>query len=327
MLGNSMMRRLFLATLVASALVLFFHVPVSPSADHSPAHEFHAGQVIEVKTGHSIPFDDWMAALLDQEVIYLGEEHRNQWHVEAALRILKALLSRGRQPALALEMFGWDGQAGLNQYLSDPEMTRDQFLHDSRWEQNWGGPFDDYAPLIVFARARRTPVLALNPPRPLVRRVASHGLARVFEEEDMNRLGLKKEALVEDQAYRDVILKQLRLCHSGLSEEAYQRMYEASMFRDEGMAKTIADHLSRILPESGTATGPLLSYTGSGHIQYRLPVPHRVLRRKSGLVKQTTVYLTSIQTLEEVHHLVRESIADYLWLTPIGAHGAPQHCR
>jgi len=35
-------------------------------------------------------------------VIYLGEEHRNNWHIEAALKILNALIENHRHPLLAM---------------------------------------------------------------------------------------------------------------------------------------------------------------------------------------------------------------------------------
>lgn len=310
--------------------LLIVRAPALLSAEPSglPAPEpqvFREWQVLEVKTGRPVAFDEWIAALAGHDVIYLGEEHRNRSHVAAALRILEAFLARGRRPALALEMFGWDGQAGLDRYLSNRDMAREQFLGEARWEQNWGGPFDDYEPLINFARGHGVPVLALNPPRPLVRQVAAQGLAQALTDPVMNRWGLWNDLLVDDRPYREMILRQLRLCHKGLSEDGYQRMYEASMFRDEGMAKTISGYLQRARP----GEGPVVSYTGGGHIQHRLPVPNRVLRRRNAAVKQTTVYLTALapNLAPDIQELVRETIAEYLWLTPLSAHGAPRRCR
>ena len=299
-------------------------VQVSAGEDSS-IQAFQEWQVLEVKTARAVSFQDWMTELVSSDVIYLGEEHRNRFHVEAALKILDALLARDRQPILAIEMFGWDGQAGLDYYLSDQQATRDRFLQESRWEQNWGGAYDDYEPLINFARERHLSVLALNPPRSLVRRVATQGLARALADPDMNRWGMRNELLFDEPAYRDVILKQLHLCHAGLSENDYRRMYEASIFRDEGMAKTISAHLGN----AQAGVGPIVSYTGSGHIQYRLPVPNRVQRRRTGSVKQTTVYLASFESsrVEEIRELLRDAIADYVWLTPLSGHGAPRRCR
>jgi uncharacterized iron-regulated protein len=222
-------------------------------------------------------------------VIYLGEEHRNHWHIEAALKILNALIENHRHPLLAMEMFGWDGQAALNQSMTDASMSRAQFLDASHWQQNWGGAYEDYEPLVSFVSRHHLPLLALNPPRPLVRKVATQGLHSAMNDPDMAAWGMKDQQIVEDEQYREVILRQLQLCHGGLPASAYERMYEASMFRDEGMAKTIADALRSASTNSATTSGPIISYTGGGHIQYQLPIPNRVLRNQAGNVKQKSV--------------------------------------
>jgi uncharacterized iron-regulated protein len=311
---------------------------VSPTG--SQAAPLKEWQIWEVKTGRLLGFEELMMDLADRDVIYLGEEHHNQWHVEAALKVLTAL-SRDRRPILALEMFAWDGQGALNRYLADKEQPRDQFLKESRWEHNWGGAFEDYEPLMAFARVHRLSVLALNPPRSLVRLVAKEGLAKALAEPSMAEWGMTEEPFPEDPAYREMIVKPLRQCHGGLTDQAYQRMYEASMFRDEGMAKTISGRLRRQVDPSqpeqrtdhqpglqtGPQDGPIVSYTGGGHIQYQLTVPNRVIRR-NGRVRQATIYLTSFEPerADDIRTLMKEPVADYLWLTPLGAHGAPRRC-
>jgi uncharacterized iron-regulated protein len=313
---------LFLAFSSWAGLSAETETKISPST-------FEAWQVLDVQTGKLIAFDEWVTLLAEQEVIYLGEEHRNQWHIEAALKVLRAIMDRGTQPLLAMEMFGWDGQAAIDRYLHDSSMTREQFLKASHWEQNWGGAFHDYEPLVAFAHTSHLSLLALNPPRPLVRNVSAHGLKYALNDPEITAWGLDGTHLVEDAAYREVILRQLQLCHGGLAEEAYERMYQASMFRDEGMAKTIADFLGSASGDPTSGVGPLVSYTGGGHIQYHLPVPKRVSRRRAGAVKQKTVYMTSFRPdhPEEAQELLRDGIADYLWLTPVSAGGPAQRCR
>ncbi|MFM8552022.1 MAG: ChaN family lipoprotein [Nitrospiraceae bacterium] len=324
--------------LAAPVFALALASPMAVSADGPVAHDsapptFQEWQVWEVRTGRVISVDELVAALSQLDVVYLGEEHHNHWHVEAALRVLRKLSSQGLRPALALEMFGWDGQAGLDRYLADKAWGRDFFLKEARWEQNWGGAFEDYEPLVAWARQQDIQVLALNPPKSLVRLVAKQGLAQAMTDSEMERWGMKGEALADEPAYHDMIVKPLRQCHGGLSDDAYRRMYEASMFRDEGMAKTIAEALQRRAAgvgfEVGRATGPIVSYTGGGHVQYRLPVPNRVVRRRGGAVGQATIYLTSFESgrADELRGLMRDGVADYLWLTPLGAQGAPKRCR
>ena len=194
-------------------------------------------QVLETRTGLPLAFEDLASQWAAEDVIYLGEEHHNRNHIEAALKTMRALIARNRRPVLGLEMFSWDGQAALDHYLTNPEMATDAFLEEAHWKQNWGGTYEEYEPLIAFARDHRLSLIALNPPRSLVREVARDGIDKARTKPEMGQWAMRDEPLVEDPEYRDRILKQLHSCHDGLTNAAYERMYEASVFRDESMAK------------------------------------------------------------------------------------------
>jgi uncharacterized iron-regulated protein len=301
----------------------------TPSGMLSLPSSFHTGQVWDVQAGRPVDIEPWLADLASARIIYFGEEHRNPWHIEAALRVLQALTSQGRTPVLALEMFDWESQSALDRYLSDTPPSREEFLTEARWEETWGGPFEDYEPLVNFARNHHLPLVALNPPRALVRLVAKQGLARAKQDERMALWGMRDETLSDDPRYRSVVFDQIRRCHAELPDEAYQRLYEASVFRDEGMAKTIAEYL-RQHPQSARM-GPVVVYTGTGHMQYRLPVPNRVARRLGSNVAahQRTIYLMAYEPsrADAIRELLREPIADYVWLTPLGPDGPPRSCR
>jgi uncharacterized iron-regulated protein len=289
---------------------------------------FKEWQIIDTATGQPVSLDQWTVWLLQQEIIYLGEEHHNRFHIDAALTVLQSLKAKGRTPALAMEMFGWDGQSALDQYVSGLEMNRQEFLEAVRWRQNWGGPFEDYEPLIHFAKEHHSTVDAMNPPKPLVRIVAKSGLAQAESDPMMAQWGMKDEILVDDPIYRARILGQLQACHGKGDDSLYQMMLDASMFRDEGMAKILVRRLNQIRSGNDTMDGPLVSYTGAGHIQYNLPVPKRVTRRLANQVRQVSVYMTSFDVgrFEEFQDMIREKIADFLWLTPMSAKGPPRRC-
>jgi uncharacterized iron-regulated protein len=297
----------------------------SQDGRHVPFKEW---QVIDTATGQPVSLDQWTALLLQQDIIYLGEEHHNRFHIDAAMTVLRRLKAEGRTPVLAMEMFGWDGQAALDQYLSGSEMNRQEFLEAVRWQQNWGGPFEDYEPLVRLAKEQLWAVDAMNPPKALVRIVAKNGLAQAESDPMMAQWGMKNEAIVDDPIYRTRILQQLQACHGGGADSFYQTMLEASMVRDEGMAKTLAHRLNQIRSGSDTMAGPLVSYTGGGHIQYNLPVPKRVARRLTDQVRQVSVYMRSFEVgrIEELQDMIREKIADYLWLTPVSTQGPPPRC-
>jgi uncharacterized iron-regulated protein len=289
---------------------------------------FKEWQVIDTATGQPVDLDQWTTLLLQQDVIYLGEEHRNRFHIDAALTVLRRLSAEGRAPALGMEMFGWDGQEGLDKYIFGSNMNRQEFLQAAKWHQNWGGSYEDYEPLVQLAKEHRWAVDAMNPPKPLVRIVAKHGLTQAQSDPLMDQWGMKDEVIVDDPMYRARILQQLQACHGGGADSSYQTMFEASMVRDEGMAKTLVHRLNQIRLEGDRMAGPLVSYTGNGHIQYNLPVPKRVARRLTGQVRQVSVYMTSFEIgrIEEFQDMIREKIADYLWLTPVSEKGPPRRC-
>ena len=295
---------------------------------NSPVTSWQAGRVIDVKTGQSVDLPTFLLSLTRFDIVYLGEEHYNQHHIDAALSVLQTMLANGRRPVLTMEMFGWDGQPALDEYLTTPGQDRQTFLDQSRWKQNWGGAFENYEPLVIFSREHRIMLQAMNPPKPLIRQVVKLGLDEARKGPDWTEWGMDRENIVDDQAYRARILDQLKRCHGGGIDEDYARMYEASMVRDEGMAKTVTAALltARQRPQDHAV---ILSYTGGGHIQFNLPIPTRVARRIDGQIAQATVYLASFDhtRVEDIQDLVRDGIADYVWLTPISQQGPPQRCK
>jgi uncharacterized iron-regulated protein len=308
--------------IAASLPAIVARTPLAAERQASP--KFQEWQIIETITSQQLSFEEFALRLAAAEIVYIGEEHHNGSHIEAAVKLLEMLQQQKRRPVLGLEMFSWDAQAILDRYVFESTLPKEQFLKDAHWQQNWGGIYEEYEPLIDFARRHRLRVIALNPPRSLVRKVAKQGIASAMSDAEMSRWGMQDDILVEDPQYRDTILKQLRACHTGLADDAYQRMYEASVFRDEGMAKTISDALGGL----AEGAGPILSYTGAGHIQYRLPIPNRVSRRQPTPVRQITVYLAAFDPgrVPEIQELLEPPIADYLWLTPLGQHGPSRRC-
>ncbi|MDH5700351.1 MAG: ChaN family lipoprotein, partial [Nitrospirota bacterium] len=108
---------------------------------------FGVNHIYDVSRQQATTFDDLLPQLLTADVIYIGEEHYTPSHLEAAQTILNALLAHDRHPALAMEMFSWDGQHGLDRYIHESGFTTEQLVKDSQWNANWGGEFADYQPL------------------------------------------------------------------------------------------------------------------------------------------------------------------------------------
>ena len=311
--------RIFIGIL-GSLYLLTLGVACAWTQEH---HTLKIGQLFDVKTGQVMSFENLTPRLLDADVIYIGEEHYTPSHVEAALTIMDVLLAADRKPALAMEMFSWDGQTALDRYGRGEISTKEQFLQESAWEKNWGGDFKDYEPLIAYAKDHQLSVYALNPPRTLVRLVASKGLAEALHDSSMREWKIDERMSLDDPEYRRIIFDQIKSCHGGMPDKAYQRFYEASIFRDEGMAKVIKEYL-----RTKGANSPLVSYTGGGHIQYRVPIPNRVRKGQNSQVKDISIYLIALDPAreEDVLETIHDGIADYVWLTAMGPRGPQPRC-
>ena len=100
-------------------------------------------------------------ALIDFDVIFVGEIHDSRLAHKAELTLLTGLSKRDPDLVLALEMFERDVQHILDAYLQG-KISEDKFLKQSR---PWPNYQDDYRPLIELAKTKGIPVIAANVPR------------------------------------------------------------------------------------------------------------------------------------------------------------------
>lgn len=311
----------FLALLMCMALLgAAIGCAASPSTSAHPT--FEVGQIYDVSRQESISFKELLPHILSADVIFLGEEHYTPSHLQAAQKILDTLLAHQRHPVLAMEMFSWDAQPALDRYLQEPGFTAEQLRKASFWDSNWGGEFADYQPLVTFAHSHQLRIVGLNPPRPLVRLVATQGLQEARQNPEMRKWPMK-ELVTDDPEYENLIFEQIEACHPGLPDHVYRRIFEASIFRDEGMAQVISDYLT----EKPPTAGPMVSYTGGGHIQYNIPIPKRVARKHPD-TEFLTIHLETWHPSKEddIRSEMKAGIADFLWLTSLGPKGLQPGC-
>lgn len=121
-----------------------------------------------------------LEAMAGVDVVFLGENHDDPVTHQLQEEILRELHRRvgARRPTvLSLEMFEGDVQGMVDEYLRGL-ITEDHFLRSSRPWPNYGS---DYRPLVEYARGEGLPVVAANPPRRYVNRVAREGPASLME--------------------------------------------------------------------------------------------------------------------------------------------------
>jgi uncharacterized iron-regulated protein len=244
-------------------------VPPCAPVQSKPAG-LQIGDVVETATGNVIGMNELAAKLCNASIVYVGEIHTNSEDHKAQLDILRRLSQGGQCVELGMEMFPVAAQPILDRYIR-AEMTEDEFLSEVKWNEIWGFPYQLYRGLIDFQKDRCMPVLGLNAPIDVVRKIAHSGLGSLTPEQ---RSQVAREFHLDDPRNRLRVHKEYAV-HGKASIKDFESFFEAQLAWEETMAQTLAERL-----EKTGAKCKILVAIGAGHISAGLGVPYLTFIRK-----------------------------------------------
>jgi uncharacterized iron-regulated protein len=234
-----------------------------------------------------------LQSLRAANIIYLGEIHDSKTDHQDQLTILQDLRQHHPKVAIGLEMFQKPFQGALDRYLAG-QISETELQAQSEYQQRWGFPWENYAPLLRFAKAQQIPAIALNTPTEITRKVAKQGLASL-QGDDLKYIPPLAEIDRSNQIYRDqifAIYRQHQL-QATTNSKSFDRFYEAQILWDETMAATAATFY-RQNPQHR-----LVIIAGQAHIRYGHGIPSRLRRRLPDLkTVQNSVMLSGIDKWE-----------------------------
>ena len=160
-------------------------------------------------------------------IVYVGEFHDNAAHHAAQLAVIQSLDKRKRPVAVGLEMFQHIEQSILDAWvartLSEGEMRR-------AFARNWSQDWHLYREIFLYCRDRRIPMIGLNVPRSITRKVARNGFESLTSEE----IGKLPPIVCRvDREYEEFLR---RVLGSHGSESGFRRFCEAQLVWDTAMA-------------------------------------------------------------------------------------------
>lgn len=229
--------------------------------------------------------------LVNERVVFVGERHDDYTDHLNQLEIIRGLHERDIPLAIGVEFFQQPFQHALDRYISG-EIDEKTFLIESEYFNNWRMDYQLYRPIMKYAQEHAIPVIALDIPRSIVRKVSREGLDSLTEEE---RALIPAEIDRSDERYRES-LKQTFMQHN-LSEVDPENFVKAQLVRDEVMAQRAVDYLKE------NPQHHMVILAGEGHITYRSGIPNRLDRRLD---------TRSITILNNVHDTLPPDVADYV---------------
>lgn len=223
------------------------------TASPGSAAEADLQPVYDLRAARQTTLSDWIPELLKSRVVIVGEQHTDERHHRAQLRVIQALHAAGAKVAVGLEMFRKNSQGDLDRWVSGAAGPEE---FEKIFQENWGYPWPAYQPIFEYARRVKIPMLGLNVPREITRQVARGGFQSLTEAE---RGQLADVTCQIDEEY-------MRYIRGAYGAHAHGNMNflffcEAQMVWDSAMAV----HTLEYLKTHPDATVVVL--TGVGHAQ------------------------------------------------------------
>jgi uncharacterized iron-regulated protein len=252
--------------------------------------------VHKVSEGRTISFEQMIEEVRKSDIVFVGELHGSAEHHELQLAVIRALHEADVPLAVGLEMFRQDSQHELNQWV-EGKVTEKQFV--SLFYENWRVAWPLYRPIFRYAREHGVPLVGLNVPGELSRKVSRKGFSSLTEKE---RKALPPGITCDvDRTYM-AFIKQAYSDH-GVDKKSFINFCEAQMVWDTSMAWHIIEYRRK------NPGGVIVVLAGTGHA-WKRGIPEQV-RRQSGL--SFKVILPEIPSRVEQGKITIED-ADYIFL-------------
>jgi uncharacterized iron-regulated protein len=209
-----------------------------------------------------IPYGQMVDDLRKAGIVFVGEMHDREVHHKWQLDIIRALRTAKTPIAVGFEMFTYESQKDLDNWVAGTIPDSD-FI--KTYYRNWNFPWPLYDDIFLYVRDNKIPSIALNVPPEITRKVSVSGFASLTEEE---RAKLPPETgCVVDEQY----MKFIRRAHAmhGHSSKNFVYFCEAQLLWDQVMARTLVEYRKKNPGKT------VVVITGNGHA-WKRGIPEQV---------------------------------------------------
>ncbi|SDL65659.1 Uncharacterized iron-regulated protein [Daejeonella rubra] len=213
--------------------------------------------------------EDMIKSLVLADVVFFGEEHNDPTGHQLESDVLQKLHQlNGKKQTLSMEMFEKDIQQVMNEYLQN--LIREKnFIKEARAWNN----YNDYKPMIEYAREKELAVIAANPPNRYVNLVTRKGLSALNPLDRSAKKWLPPLPIdTATGAYYKNFLKTM-----GGHTVPGMEIYQSQNLWDSGMAHSIFQYLKK---NKGDKVFHIL---GRFHSDEKLGTMAKLLKYNAGL--------------------------------------------
>lgn len=266
--------------------------------------------VVDTRAGELITPAELARRLATTRVLFIGEEHTTPEFHDVQLATIKALHDAGREVLIGLEMYPYDQQAPLDQWI-DGKLTERGFVDLSGWYVYWSHHWGYYRDIFNYAREQGLRMYGVNLPRAAVNEVREKGFDALDAE---TRKHLPPKIDLTNAEHRRLFRAYFSdddALHSQMSDAALDSLYRAQVTWDASMGWNAA----QALEQHGGKDAIIVIMIGAGHVAYNLGGVRQLAANYAGEVRSLIPVAVRNGDGGAVGP-VRASYADFIWGVP-----------
>ncbi|MFA5453965.1 MAG: ChaN family lipoprotein [Sulfurimonas sp.] len=201
-------------------------------------------------------------------VVYVGESHTEFSSHLNQLKIIKAMYKNNPMLSIGMEMFQKQFQKYLDAYIAG-KIDEKEMLKKTEYFKRWKYDYELYRPIMLFAKEKQIPIVALNIDRDITKKVVGGGFNSLNKEQLAE---VPSSINFDNEKYKEQ-LRGVYGMHQAERFENFEQFYHAQLLWDESMATNMVAYLQKN-PDYSMAV-----LAGNGHIMHGYGIPSRAERR------------------------------------------------
>jgi uncharacterized iron-regulated protein len=226
-------------------------------------------KVFQVHEGKVIHHEQLIKDLKKTNLVFVGEIHDRESHHQLQLDVIKALHTLNIPIAIGFEMFKAESQHDLDKWVAGL-LPLENFT--DVYYKNWSLPWPLYKDILLYARDNKIPVIGLNIPPEISKKVASSGFPSLTKEE-LEKLPPETGCAV-DEKYMRFIRRAYSMHRHG--NKQFLHFCEAQLLWDQVMARNLAAFLKK------NPDKIIVVITGNGHA-WKRGIPEQIRALSGGI--------------------------------------------
>ena len=226
------------------------------------------------------------AKIKNTRIVLVGETHTDYGHHLNQLEVIKKSAKKwGGVLTIGLEMVQQPFQAYLDDYIAG-NISENEMLRGVEWYDRWRYNFRLYRPIFAYAKQHNIPLIALNIPQDLTKRISKVGISGLTPKQRQQLPKMIDRSKPEYTARLNKVFRQ-HAHGKQFNQQTFNKFVDAQLAWDEGMAFAASRYLT------ANPNKRMVILAGSGHLINREGIPSRLDRQLKLATEQRSLVVLS----------------------------------